>query len=43
MVTIINTETPDAGAGNGSIPVGDIIKDSDTNILRQVVQSFKFS
>ena len=31
MVTIINTETPDAGAGNGSIPVGDIIKDSDTN------------
>ena len=30
MVTIINTETPDAGAGNGSIPVGDIIKDSDT-------------
>ena len=31
MVTIFNTETPDAGAGNGSIPVGDIIKDSDTN------------
>ena len=31
MVTLINTETPDAGAGNGSIPVGDIIKDSDTN------------
>ena len=31
MVTIINTEPPDAGAGNGSIPVGDIIKDSDTN------------
>ena len=31
MVTIINTETQDAGAGNGSIPVGDIIKDSDTN------------
>ena len=31
MVTIINTETPEAGAGNGSIPVGDIIKDSDTN------------
>jgi len=31
MVTIINTETPDAGSGNGSIPVGDIIKDSDTN------------
>ena len=31
MVTIINTETLDAGAGNGSIPVGDIIKDSDTN------------
>ena len=31
MVTIINTETPDAGAGNGSIPVGDIIKESDTN------------
>ena len=31
MVTIIITETPDAGAGNGSIPVGDIIKDSDTN------------
>ena len=31
MVTIINTETPDVGAGNGSIPVGDIIKDSDTN------------
>ena len=31
MVTIINTETPDAGVGNGSIPVGDIIKDSDTN------------
>ena len=31
MVTIINTEIPDAGAGNGSIPVGDIIKDSDTN------------
>ena len=31
MVTIINTETPDADAGNGSIPVGDIIKDSDTN------------
>ena len=31
MVTIINTETPDAGAVNGSIPVGDIIKDSDTN------------
>ena len=31
MVTIINTETPDAGAGNGSIPVSDIIKDSDTN------------
>ena len=31
MVTIINTETPDAGAGNGGIPVGDIIKDSDTN------------
>ena len=31
MVTIINTETPDASAGNGSIPVGDIIKDSDTN------------
>ena len=31
MVTIINTETPDAGAGNGSIPVGDIIKDSDAN------------
>ena len=31
MVTILNTETPDAGAGNGSIPVGDIIKDSDTN------------
>ena len=31
MVTIINTATPDAGAGNGSIPVGDIIKDSDTN------------
>ena len=31
MVTIINTETPDGGAGNGSIPVGDIIKDSDTN------------
>ena len=31
MVTIIDTETPDAGAGNGSIPVGDIIKDSDTN------------
>ena len=31
MVTIINTETPDAGAGNGSIPVGNIIKDSDTN------------
>ena len=31
MVTIINTETPDAGAGNGSIPVGDIVKDSDTN------------
>ena len=30
MVTLINTETPDAGAGNGSIPVGDIIKDSDT-------------
>jgi putative thioredoxin len=31
MVTIFNTETPDASAGNGSIPVGDIIKDSDTN------------
>ena len=31
MVTIFNTETPDAGAGNGSLPVGDIIKDSDTN------------
>ena len=31
MVTIINTETPDAGAGNGSIPVGELIKDSDTN------------
>ena len=31
MVTIINTEISDAGAGNGSIPVGDIIKDSDTN------------
>ena len=31
MVTIFNTETPDAAAGNGSIPVGDIIKDSDTN------------
>ena len=31
MVTIFNTKTPDAGAGNGSIPVGDIIKDSDTN------------
>ena len=31
MVTIINTENPDVGAGNGSIPVGDIIKDSDTN------------
>ena len=31
MVTIFNTETPDAGVGNGSIPVGDIIKDSDTN------------
>ena len=31
MVTIFNTETPDAVAGNGSIPVGDIIKDSDTN------------
>ena len=31
MVTIFDTETPDAGAGNGSIPVGDIIKDSDTN------------
>ena len=31
MVTIFNTETPDTGAGNGSIPVGDIIKDSDTN------------
>ena len=31
MVTIINTETPDAVPGNGSIPVGDIIKDSDTN------------
>ena len=31
MVTIFNTETPDAGAGNGGIPVGDIIKDSDTN------------
>ena len=31
MVTIINTENPDVGAGNSSIPVGDIIKDSDTN------------
>ena len=31
MVTIINTETLDAGVGNGSIQVGDIIKDSDTN------------
>ena len=31
MVTIFNTKTPDAGAGNGGIPVGDIIKDSDTN------------
>ena len=31
MVTILNPETPDAAAGNGSIPVGDIIKDSDTN------------
>ena len=31
MVTIFNTETPDAGAGNDGIPVGDIIKDSDTN------------
>ena len=30
MATIFNTETPDAGAGNGSIPGGDIIKDSDT-------------
>ena len=28
MVTIFNTETSDAGAGNGSIPVGDIIKDA---------------
>ena len=31
MVTIFNAETPDAVAGNGSIPVGEIIKDSDTN------------
>ena len=30
MVTIFNTESPDASAGNGSIPVGDIIKDSNT-------------